>query len=155
MDSSPRSKRISLTMRLVHGDRQQAVFTAKQNGMHDLRVDFPWPIADENANRAMRGAVASVTTNILPPEFEFSWTLFKEDAEIQRGTATTGVFGVVDSGTYPLGGGVRKARGLVFARFWLQSGTQYRLEFVPGRAFMPLLAGLPTLEVELRGTRHS
>ena len=149
--TAARVARISLSMPLT-GESQEASFIAKQTGNHELRIEFPWPITDDRTSRALQGAVASVTTGELPPEFDFVWILSRNNVEVGRGTARNGVSGITDSGTYPLGGGTKTARGLVFGRFWLEVGTQYLFKLTPGETFLPLiLAGSPTVEIELRG----
>jgi hypothetical protein len=64
-----------------------------------------------------------------------------------RSTSTRGAIGVIDTGTYGLGGGALKSRALVFAKFPAQANRAYTLEFKAQPSFTAILRGKPLLEV--------
>ncbi len=148
--SDTREARLSLRARLTPatGARQSWSFTVKETGVHDVSLEFPWPIEDKEAADLVHRAVGTVgTAAAVPEEFDFSWEILEGTKEVAQGSGQKGVLAVTDSADSGLAP-APNSRALVFGTFPAQAGVAYILRVVPRSGFLPLLSAKPAFVIE-------
>jgi predicted neuraminidase len=126
------------------GARQSWSFTVKSPGLHDVSLEFPWPVEVKAVSDVIERAGG---TGPVPAEFDFSWQVVQGEKELAAGSGDQGVKGVSDSSDSG-GGGSRKSRALVFGSFSAEPGVTCTIRWVSQSAFEPMLRARPVLLIE-------
>jgi hypothetical protein len=142
---------ISLRSPLVPANRSgvSLSFTAKNDGAHDISLEFSWPINDEEVAEFVERAAATAGSPSAA-EIDLSWQLQDDTREVAHGNGHERVTGIVDTSSSGLGGGPLKSRALVFGTFSLSAGSTYTLRLLPGPGLDAILRVLPTIQIERR-----
>jgi len=126
-----------------------ASFTAKNDGIHDISLEFSWPIEDPQVAAFVDRAAATAGSSSAP-ELDVSWQLQNDSREVARGDGKQRVTGYMETSLNGLGGGPLKSRALVFGTCSLRAGSRYTLRLSPGTGFDAVLRVSPTIQVERR-----
>jgi len=121
-------------------------FVARQTGRHQVILDFAWPIGDGQVETLVTSAAAT-TGSTSAPEFDFSWQFLESGRIVFERKAPQRSTGVVETGTFELGGGPIRRLGLVFGTCDLESGRRYTLRFVPGAGLAEVAREAPKVLV--------
>jgi hypothetical protein len=147
--TGPPADRFPLKHELVPQDVSglRVSFTPLTSSQYAIALDFPQPVEDREVSELVDRAVSDIRIASYVAPFAFSWRVLDGDALVSSGTSTGGAIGVIDTGTYGLGGGPLKSRALVFAQFPAQANRTYTLQFKAGPSLTAILRGKPILEV--------
>jgi len=122
-------------------------FTAKSSGMHQVVLEFSWPITDPQVEKTITSAAATTGASGAPA-FDFAWTLLCEGQVVSQRESPQRSTGVVEAATSGLGEGPLKSLGLVFGSFELKAGTGYTLRVLPGPELGAILGVVPRVVVK-------
>lgn len=142
---SPTEWRI-LNAPLASADAVEFSFVAVQAGPHQVIIEFPWPIADQQTETVMSAAVSTIGETEAP-RFDISWLLLRDGVAVAERRSPQQATGVVDTHTSGLGSGLLTSRGLVLGGCELAASARYTLRVVPGPPFAPMAKSNPSIVV--------
>jgi hypothetical protein len=136
-----------LTVQALEGER--ASFTPALSGDYAVTLNFPWPIEDDSIRNLVNRAASGVGVDKSPARFDFEWRVLDGETLVARGTGRDGATGIVDTGSFGLGGGPLRSRALAFGKFSAEAKRPYTIEWKAGAGLASVIRAKPQLEIML------
>lgn len=140
--------RAVIQLAILQVEPSSAVFNVTDSGAYRVLLGTPWPVSDRTGDSLLQQIATRGPTTLLPPEFEYRWSLARARKKIVEGSQADGITGIVESRTDGLGAGRSRDRAYVIGTIHLDAGVEYTIVFTPGPGFAALLPSEPFIRVE-------